>query len=304
VLACAAAVSLVAACGPSGGGRPGSGTCATTAGPGPRGVLAVAAINGTEPEIVTQLYALCLALAGYVVSPTARIGSRETALPALGVADIDLYPEYVGTLLTFLAGTPSSDLGSTLAELRQVLAARGVTLLDPAPAENRRGFAVSAATAARLGLARLSDLRPVAGQLVFGGGPDCPAQAHCLPGLERIYGLRFKEVRRLDAGGPATEQALVAGDIDVATMSTSDAAVAAHDFVILTDDRGLSPVDNLVPAVRTERLTPDIAAVLNRLSAGLTTADLAEMNRQVEVDRKGPAEVAARWLKENGYSSR
>ena len=70
---------------------------------------------------------------------------------------------------------------------------------------------MTAATAARYRLRSIADLARVAPGLVFGGPPECPGRAYCLPGLKRVYGLHFKSFIPLDAGGPLTLQALAAG---------------------------------------------------------------------------------------------
>ena len=115
---------------------------------------------------------------------------------------------------------------------------------------------VTAATAARYGLRSIADLARVAPRLVFGGPPECPERAYCLPGLRRAYGLRFKAFIPLDAGGPLTLQALEAGNVGVALLFTTDPAIPARHLVILADDRGLQPAENITPLVRQGRHRP------------------------------------------------
>ena len=73
--------------------------------------------------------------------------------------------------------------------------------------------------------------------LAFGGPPECPERAYCLPGLKQTYGLRFETFIPLDAGGPLTPQALDAGDI--ALLFSTDPAITAQHLVVLADDCGL-----------------------------------------------------------------
>ena len=81
------------------GGEQADGTCASFSGSDD---LTVGGTNFSEQEIVAEIYAQCLKAAGFNVDTKLKIGSREIVLPALEKGDIDLYPEYVGTLLTFL----------------------------------------------------------------------------------------------------------------------------------------------------------------------------------------------------------
>ncbi|CAA9211378.1 MAG: L-proline glycine betaine binding ABC transporter protein ProX [uncultured Acidimicrobiales bacterium] len=264
--------------------------------------LTVGGTNFSEQEIVAELYAQCLQAAGYKVDTKLKLGAREVVQPALERGDIDILPEYVGTLLTYLNGSPTTDLPKTLSDLKASLAPKRLVVLTPAPAEDKNGFAVTKATADRLKLKKLSDLQPHAKDLVFGGGPECPERPLCLQGLEKTYDLKFKEVKRLDSGGPLTKDALQKGDIQVGLIFTSDGAVPARNFLVLEDDKKLQPVDNVVPIVRQDVLKGDVEPLLNSISAKLTTEGLSELNKRVDVDKADPDDVARDWLKANGFT--
>ena len=280
------------------GGDEGDGTCSTFSG---TDELTVGGTNFSEQEIVAEIYAQCLEAAGFAVDTKLKIGSREIVLPALEKGDIDLYPEYVGTLLTFLDGEPTSDVDKTVSDLQAALKAKGLQVLEPAEAEDKNGFAVTKATADKLEISSLSDLKGKEGDLVFGAGPECDQRPLCLIGLKETYGLTFKEVKKLDSGGPLTKDALEKGDIDVGLIFTSDGAVAARGFVVLEDDKNLQPPDNVVPIIRSDALKGDIEDLLNSISAKLTTEGLSELNKAVDVDKADPADVAKTWLEENGF---
>lgn len=276
----------------------GEGTCATM---GADGDLTVGSTNFSEQSIVAEMYIQCLEAAGVNVDTQLSIGSREIVLPALESGDIDLYPEYVGTVLTFLGGEPTPDLDESLEALRPLFEEKGVIVLEPAPAEDKNGFAVTQETADEFELTTLSDLEPVAGDLSLGGPPECSERQYCLIGLREVYGIEFGTVERLDAGGPLTKDALENGQIDVGLIFTSDGAVADRGFVVLEDDKKLQPVENIVPVIRDEVLTPEIEELLNTLSADLTTEELSELNKSVDVDKEDPADAATTWLEDNGF---
>src|SRR5207247_59447 len=137
---------------------------------------------------------------------------------------------------------------------------------------------VTAATAARYGLRSIANLARVAPSLMFGGPPECPGRAYCLPGLKRVYGLRFKAFTPLDAGGPLTLQALQAGYIGAALLFTTDPAIPARHLVVLADDRELQPAENITPLVSREaivRYGPRLLATLNKVPAILVALGLA-----------------------------
>lgn len=138
----------------------------------------------------------------------------------------------------------------------------------------------------------------LASNLVLGGPPECPQRPFCAVGLEETYGLTFKEFKPLDAGGPITVEAIKNGQVDVGLLFTSDPAIAVNGFVLLEDDKGLQLADNLVPVLRQEVLdaTPEVAGLLDALSAELTQEALTDLNKQVTVDQSDPADVARAWL--------
>ena len=286
-----------AAQGEGGGGGDGA-TCAEGAA---EGDLTVGSTDFSEQSIVAEMYVQCLEAAGVDVETKLNIGSREIVLPALESGDIDLYPEYVGTLLTFLGGEPTPDLDETVELLRPLLEDMSVTLLEPSPAEDKNGFAVTQETAEQYDLETLSDLEAVAGELTFAAGPECSERPLCLPGLKETYGIEFAEVERLDSGGPLSKDALENGEVDVALVFTSDGAVAARGFVLLEDDKALQPVENIVPVIREDATNPEVEELLNAISAELTTEELSELNKLVDVDKEDPADAATTWLEENGF---
>jgi osmoprotectant transport system substrate-binding protein len=150
---------------------------------------------------------------------------------------------------------------------------------------------------------KVSDLAPLAPDLVFGGPPECPERPLCLQGLRSVYGLSFKQFRALDAGGPATVAALEGGEVDVGLLFTTDGHLATGDFVLLADDRGLQPAENVVPVVRTvvaRSRGPALVETLNRVSAQLYDEDLIALNRRVEIDHVRPDRAASDWLRQHG----
>jgi osmoprotectant transport system substrate-binding protein len=268
-----------------------------------RGAVIVGSTNFDEQEIVASMYAAVLEDAGYDVERRFQLGAREIVLPALENGDIDLYPEYVGTALEFLnggAGEATPNTEETTERLRELFAEKGVEVLEPAPAQDKNGLVVTPETAEENDLTTVSDLEPVAGDLVFGGPPECPERPLCLQGYEEVYGLSFAEFRPLDAGGPVTTAALENGDIDVALMFTTDGLIAEKQWVLLEEDEELQPAENIVPAIREDVLTDEIRTLLDEVSAQLTTEEVTELVRQVRVDAQDPADVAETWLADKG----
>jgi osmoprotectant transport system substrate-binding protein len=225
-----------------------------------RGEVIVGSTNFAEQELVAEMYSQVLADAGYTVTKRFQLGSREVVFPALQGGEIDVTPEYIGTLLEFInggAGEATSDVDETLGLLTDQLP-DGVTMLEPSEAQDSNALAVTQATADELSLSAVSDLEGQAGDLVLGGPPECPQRPLCLPGYEETYGLAFSNFQALDAGGPLTTEALNSGDIDVGLVFSTQGAIVANDWVVLEDDQGLQPAENITPAVREEILNGEV----------------------------------------------
>ena len=296
--AVAACLALVlAACGGGGnkalegGGSSGGGATVT-----------VGSTNFSEQLILAQMYAAVLQKAGVKVDTRLNLGNREVVFPALEKGEIDLLPEYNGSVLSFLdpkATQTTSEAVNTA--LKPLLAAKGLVALDPSPAEDKDGWAVTKKTADRYGLAKVSDLKGKAGQLVVGGPPELKTRPAGLPGLKKVYGIEdFKEFKALDAGGPLTTSALNKGDIDVGRVFTTQGAIAAYGWVLLQEDKPLEPAQNIVPIGRKEAMTGQVTQALNNLSAKITTEELTKLNKQVDIDKDDPEKVATDWLKSQG----
>lgn len=270
--------------------------------------VTVASFNFSESTLLAELYAQALEHVGLPVVREFGVGPRELMQPALEQGLVDVVPEYLGSALAYFdpgAAVASLDAPAIHKRLVDTLGRSGVEVLAPAPAQNQNGFAVTAATAERYGLRTLSDLVPVAGELAFGGPPECRERRLCLVGLETLYGLQFAEFVALDSGGRRTRAALTEGQVDVALLFTTDGHLASEEFALLADDRALQPAENVVPVVRrqtVERYGDRLVDRLDEVSAALTTDDLARLNRRVDIDGEEPAAVVAAWLREKNLA--
>lgn len=138
----------------------------------------------------------------------------------------------------------------------------------------------------------------IASQLVFGAPPDCPTNPFCQIGLKNKYGIVFKQVKKLDFGGPLTVSALKTGAIQVGELFST--SVYDPSFVVLQDDKQLEAADNLVPLVRKAVDSPDIDTILNSVMAKLTTDNVLAMNKQYDIDKKAASDIASAFIQQNG----
>jgi osmoprotectant transport system substrate-binding protein len=252
-----------------------------------------------ENQILTEVYAEAVRRQGLPVSVQHGVGPREVVAPALQQGVVDVVIDYLGTALAF--ARPTADLPRDPVEMHEMLSRnlgeRGVAVLTPAAAEDQNGFVVTTAFSSEHGIGKLSELAELAPSLTFGGPPECPDRPYCLRGLEDVYGLRFGEVVNMPSRA-ATVEALQSGLIDVGLLETTDARLAVAPIRLLIDDRELQPPENVVPLVRTgaiDRWGEELRTALDEVSTLLTTNDLVQLNRAVELEGLTPAEAAARW---------
>jgi osmoprotectant transport system substrate-binding protein len=261
----------------------------------------VGSADFTESQLVASIYSQALQANGLSVKEQFNIGSREVYIQALKDGSIDLVPEYTGALLSYLdpkstAATPQA----VQSELATKLPA-GTAMLTPSPAEDKDVVAVTQATADKYKVKTISDLKPVAGELVLGGPPEWKTRTQGVVGLRDVYGLNFKDFVSLDAGGTLTMTALTNGQIQAGDLFSTDPGLHTNHLVALEDDKNLFAAENVVPLIKSAKQNDTITKTLNAVSAKLTTDDLIEMNAEAA---KGTnlSDIAKKWLANAGIS--
>ena len=276
---------------------------------GQGGTVVVASFNFPESELLAAIYALAIQHAGIPVRLQLDLGPRELVQPALQQGFADLVPEYLGTALTSLqpdAKVAESDPAAVWHALALAFASWHIRVLSPAAAQDQNGVVVTRATAARLRLRTVSDLRRVASRLTIGGTPECPKRPYCLPGLRSVYGLEFAAFEPFDTQAQRVT-ALLRGVVDVAMLTTTDGNLATGNLVLLADDRHLQPAENVVPVVTESavaRYGKRLTGVLNEVSSRLTTNALVFLNWRVQVAGNDVRSEARAWLTRQGILPR
>ena len=243
-------LAVLSGCSGDPAGPPSPATTGATA------ALRFASYDFGENQVLVEVYATAARRVGVPVDVRHGVGTREIVWPAMEQGLVDVVIDYLGTALAF--ARPREDTARRTPEevrgaLDRTLFIRGITVLAPAQAADQNGFAVTRAFAGKHDLTTISDLAPLAGGLRFGGPPECPERPFCLRGLERVYGLHFDEVLSMPSRA-ATADALRAGQIDVGMLETTNPRLAVSGLILLDDDRGLQPHENVVPLVRTDAL--------------------------------------------------
>ncbi|MGX1908486.1 ABC transporter substrate-binding protein [Streptomyces phaeochromogenes] len=297
----AASVPALAACSSGITSLDGGGSAGGGGGSSKDGVT-IGTANFTENQVLGFLYAAVLEAAGVKTKVRPNLGTREILIPALKGGDIDLLPEYQGALLHYLSPKAKATEEGEMQNALAIALPAGLQVLPYGMAEDSDAFVVTQETADKYGLASLADLKKENGKLVIGAAPEVKKREVGAVGLKDVYGVEFKEFKSLDSSGPLVKGALKKGDVDVANLFTTDTDIVANKWVVLTDPKNLIPGQHIVPLIADRKADSTVRKALAELGNVLTTADLTELNRQVDKDKKDPEDVANAYAKEKGLT--
>jgi osmoprotectant transport system substrate-binding protein len=295
----AVAAILVAGCGSGNGG---SGATAALPGKG-KPAVRLATKNFTEEYILGELYAQALRRKGFTVVLKANVGSSEIVDRALADGVIDAYPEYIGVIAGELARSsvrPKSK-AETLRLAQAYEAKRGFTTLAPTPGFDADANAVRPDLARKYNLKSTADLKRL-GRFTYGGPPENQTRFQGAVGMRQVYGL--DKLVYVPLTIERRYPALDSGRIDVAAVFTTEGQLTnKRKYVLLSDPRGIFGFQNIVPVVSKKVLReqgPEFRRTLNAVSAKLTNGALQRMNAAVDLSKQKPADVARRFLQQNG----
>ena len=291
-------IAALAGCGSnSGNGSSGNGNSGA-GGSESVGVIRIGSKDFTENEIVAELYSLALEDAGFNVTRVYDISS-SLIHQSIVSDEIDLYPEYTGTgLLSILQEDLITDPDEVYKEVKEKYEEKfQLTWLDYAQANDGQGIFVSKEISDSLGIKTISDLQAHASEIRFASQGEFDERDDGIPGLTRVYGeFNWKSSKVYDNG--LKYEVVEKGEADASPAYTTEGQLSQTDkFVLLEDDKKVWPPYNLAPVVRDNVLLahPEIADVLNRVSATLDTQTITDLNAKVDVDKQEFEDVAKEY---------
>ncbi len=259
--------------------------------------------NYSEQFVLGQLYVQALQAQGFTVNLNQNIGPTDVTLQALKTGALTVYPEYLNTFNSAIAGNRRgfrTPLGAYQAAERYALA-HGLSLLAPTPFSDTDAIAVTVAFAHDNRQRTIIDLRRVAGTMAIAGPPQFALSAPGLPLLSAAYGVTPGVFRALPVGSQYA--ALNDGLVQAAYVNTTDGQLASGDYQLLSDPRRIFGWGNVVPVVSAKALSaegPLFAATIGRVDGMLTTPVMRQLNAAVDVAKLDPAAVAMQFLQTHG----
>jgi osmoprotectant transport system substrate-binding protein len=259
--------------------------------------------NFTEQFLLGELYAQALTAQGYSVQLNRDIGPTEVTMRAIYSGRLDMYPEYVGTWNTAVAGLKPSFKTARGAYLAACRYARlhGLELLAPTPFSDTGGLAVTVSYRSAHALRTIADLRKVAQTLTLGAPPQFQQSAAGLGALEQSYGFVPATLKPLAIGGQY--QALDHRIVQAAEVNTTDGQLDTGNYALLADPRKVFGWGQAVPVVPAAVLRvegPAFAATVDRVSKLLTVAAIRQLNAAVDIYGQDPALAAKEFLQAHG----
>ena len=255
----------------------------------------------TESALLAEIVAQLLEARGVSVERQFELGGN---LPheAMLAAKLDLYPEYTGTSYTAILDHPAiSDPRAVYEQVKQEYAEKfHIATSQPLGFENTFAILVRGEDARRLNLKTISDAVPHAAQWRAGFGQDFKSRNDGYPGLAKAYGLKFAEVREMDLS--LTYIALASRQIDLIAGNSTEGRLTTLDLVQLEDDRHYFPPYEAVYLIRQDSLTrvPALAEVMGKLAGAISTADMRQLNYEVDGNKRDMKEVIRGWIRKNG----
>ena len=257
--------------------------------------------NFTEAVILGELYRQALEAKGYTVELKSSIGSTEIIDRALTSGEIDMYPEYTGTMLTVVFGEdePQESAESTYDRAKELYEEKGFTLFEMTPFSDSDALAVTAEYAEENQLEEIGDLADI-GSFKLGGQPEFETRLQGLVGVKEAYGI--EDVTFVPFTGISPYEALDQGAVDVAAIFSTDPPLASGDYVVLDDPEANFGFQNVAPVVSQELaddLGDDFRETIDAVSEQLTEDAIIAMNSAVAIDQRPADEVAREFLEAN-----
>ena len=235
---------------------------------------------------------------GFAVSRRSNLGAALLAYQALQNGEINIYPEYSGTIVTdILKETPADNPDQVFERAKGEMARIAqADLIGPLGVDSSYVAVVRANHPFAPGIKTLSEAAQIGGGWKLGYSYQFQQRSDTMPALTQYHLPMEVPMRSMDAG--ALYKSMADGESTMIIGRNTDGALNSTDWKVLADDRKLFTSEQLGLVVRQDilRAEPRLAGALSELAGKLTNAKMRELNAQVETDHKTPADVARGFL--------
>lgn len=223
-------------------------------------------------------------------------GGTTNIQPAMLSGDLDVYVEYTGTawLNVLKEKLPENHL-INYSDLNKIYQNKyKIKWLGLLGFNNTYGLAISKKDS---DISTFSQLANKSHNYTFGAEFDFYERSDAFPGLKKTYPFDFKKLEEMDIN--LRYKAFEEGKINAVDVFTTDAQIKNLNLKVLKDDKNYFPNYEAGIVIREEILKkyPELESLLNKLQGKIITEKMQELNYEVEIEKKSPAEVAENFLK-------
>ncbi|XEC31628.1 glycine betaine ABC transporter substrate-binding protein [Streptomyces fradiae] len=272
--------------------------------------LTVTSKNFSENIILGQMIGLVFKAAGAEVLDRTNLAGSISTREAIVKGDADAMYEYTGTAwITYLGhAEPIVDPQKQWEAVRDADRANGVVWLPQSTLDNTYALAISRKNNEKYKLRTLSDAAALAKKdpsaVTLCVENEFASRDDGLPGMQKAYGMSLpaSNIQKMDAGIIYT-QVSKSDSCLLGEVYTTDGRIKAMDLTVLEDDKHFFPNYNAAPELNGKAFAehPEIADLLNPVTAKLTTEVAQDLNAKVDVEGQDPHEVAKEWLIKEGF---
>jgi osmoprotectant transport system permease protein len=251
----------------------------------------------TESYVLGEIVQRTLAEHGVTATHKAGLGNTGILVAALAAGEIDVYPEYTGTIVREILKQDANDRHAlSIDELNAALAERKLKVGIPLGFSNTYALALREDEAAKRGIARISDLTDATKtrDLKLGLSNEFLARSDGWPALKQAYALTLATPSGLDHG--LAYDALADKRVDVIDIYSTDARIGRDGVRVLIDDRHFFPAYDAVLLMRRDFDEAPLAT----LKGAIDNRTMIALNGEAELDHRSFADVADGFIAQHG----
>jgi len=263
--------------------------------------ITVGSRNNTESIILANIMAQLIEdKTDIKVISKDNLGGSNVLWSGLLKNEIQLIPDYTGTIVANYYQEPTGTAEETLAKTKELIATDGLVAFNAFGFNNTYTLSLDEAYAEEHNIKTFSDFAKIADQFKLGSVFEFIDRPDGLPGFQKAYGIKFKEVKGMDHG--MMYRAYKEGEIDVINSYTTDGQLQIYDVRVLEDDLSFFPPYHAIPVIRQDTLEkyPELEDVMKLLENKIDEKAMQIMNAKVDNDGLRVDNVAKEFLKESG----
>lgn len=266
--------------------------------------LIIAGKLGAEPEIIINMYKVLIEKNTDIeVEIKSNFGKTTFLYEALKAGEIDIYPEYTGTIITSLLKEKEFTKSNEAREVFEIARDKifkqdNLIYLEPMKFQNTYALALKKEFSEKNKIFNISDLKKVEKNLIAGFTLEFNDREDGNKGLQALYNLNLN-IKTMEPS--LRYQAINHGEIQLIDAYSTDSEIKENNLIVLLDDRKLFPPYQVAALLRENTLIkyPELKLILEKLANKVSDNEMRELNYQVRVNRKSAYEVAEEYLRKN-----